>query len=1222
MSMAVNKWRQAALQAYPQGEETPAVVGFICARESKTKIDLVAALQKFCQTQGRHVYPVLFSSELPLQQQFDALKEAGTPPVMLISKLHAALANDKPKSIALVADYKDLIANTRVPELISLETSHFLADRYQMRKVIEDVCNSVTETLDRGSSRVSTSSRGSNASRAARPFAPGSLQIRTLDYKQASLPPFPHVVKPRDSCDHANMALAFDKPGLDSLMQRNRGHVLIEQFIPHDGVIFKVFVVGSHVRVARRTSLPNAEAADPESLEKLATYLKGKFVSAGNDGGVGTVLFDSAVLTKGLKQDTPKCITLEEQGLDVTLVTALADAFAYRLGMRLFGFDVLVGSTTGDYAVVDLNLFPGYKGWVHLHSDLEEYLLQNADSAMRMNNNRRESIPDIEQWLQDALQGLPRPSPRPELEAWCSAPPLPLIVGFLFAQKGATKRNLIGLDLENNRLQGRRMHPILFERSLPLQAQFDALAKVGASPSLFVGKLHSAVASEKKENVDFVQQYKNVMAATGVPQLISVDTSRDLADRYHMRKMIEDVCDSVTLVLDLEADFGTPSSRGRPFAPGSMQLNSVDYSSERLPPFPHVVKPRDSSNHANMAIAFDEIGLQSLLKQNRGDVLIEQFVPHDDVIYKVYVVDSSIKIAKRPSLPNACDGKDTNPLALEKLATYLKGTFAPSFPDKDGVGGIGTVLFDSCCLTKGLTKEVPECLEIQEQGLDIKLVSALVDAFAVRLGMRLFGFDVLVATNGDYAIVDVNLFPGYKGWAGVSNDLEDYLLRFVTDSVVKNDMRALNSEHHIKSICADFVKAKGHSFDVDSMQVGKCLSQSNPVYKVHYTSNKEPRGLVCRLYHRALHTHNDGNHFGPSAEFERSLHRKLAKRGLAQAHLHDIKADYFGRLQVVGRLEELISGRTLLEEIDKVSVSGPDIQSTFNKSDLPNICRSLGRKIAGLHVMWQDVPFQQSANKYFPTKQPCGLERFSNWRLCAAFGMSTSPDIATDPLWGAFATDSFHALTNSKTLSSLMSHIEHQLATGTTNEAYQMVFGHFDITPTNVLVTPTKDKASSNPWEAHLIDFEWAGPNIAVYDFAKFVLSTQMLIGIGKSGCVTLEVLRDHMLPHMIRSYLTDIRATLPAATLAQLPPLDQAVVDFNEATWHCTALVAAINCFSNLVHASANGQLAGSRIPHERAKWMSDGRFNWLAHASDHFALFDARVKYMESKGVTFGDV
>ena len=167
-----------------------------------------------------------------------------------MSKLHAALANDKPESVALVQEYKQLMASKRVHELIALETSHYLADRYQMRKVIEDVCQSVTRALDRESISSQTTRR--------RPFAPGSLQIRTADFECASLPPFPHVVKPRDSCDHANMAMAFDKPGLDSLMRRNK-EVLIEQFVPHDGVIFKVFVVGSHVRVARRTSLPNAD---------------------------------------------------------------------------------------------------------------------------------------------------------------------------------------------------------------------------------------------------------------------------------------------------------------------------------------------------------------------------------------------------------------------------------------------------------------------------------------------------------------------------------------------------------------------------------------------------------------------------------------------------------------------------------------------------------------------------------------------------------------------------------------------------------------------------------------------------------------------------------------------------------------------------------------------------------------------------------------------------
>ena len=57
----------------------------------------------------------------------------------------------------------------------------------------------------------------------------------------------------------------------------------------------------------------------------------------------------------------------------------------------------------------------------------------------------------------------------------------------------------------------------------------------------------------------------------------------------------------------------------------------------------------------------------------------------------------------------------------------------------------------------------------------------------------------------------------------------------------------------------------------------------------------------------------------------------------------------------------------------------------------------------------------------------------------------------------------------------------------------RIVFGHFDPTPANVMVMG----GGCEPTGAELVDFEWAGPNLAVYDFAKFLVrpfATRLLL--------------------------------------------------------------------------------------------------------------------------------
>ena len=100
----------------------------------------------------------------------------------------------------------------------------------------------------------------------------------------------------------------------------------------------------------------------------------------------------------------------------------------------------------------------------------------------------------------------------------------------------------------------------------------------------------------------------------------------------------------------------------------------------------------------------------------------------------------------------------------------------------------------------------------------------------------------------------------------------------------------------------------------------------------------------------------------------------------------------------------------------------------------------------------------------------------------------------------------------------------------------------------------------------------------------------------GGLGCVTEDSLRKRLLPDMVRGYLASPPSS-PAAPAASPsaaagggagipPPTDAAAADdaavaaFCARVWRCAPLVAALNVFSNILHAFAEGQLEGALVP------------------------------------------
>ncbi|KAJ1423072.1 Inositol-tetrakisphosphate 1-kinase [Sesbania bispinosa] len=178
------------------------------------------------------------------------------------------------------------------------------------------------------------------------PEADSNIRQGTLSDGQAweSLK-FPVIAKPLvadGSAKSHKMALVFSHGALNKL----KPPIVLQEFVNHGGVIFKVYVVGEHVRCVKRKSLPDV------SEEKAL-------------GVSEDLLSFSQVSNLANREDDDKYYQLMH--LDDTemppygFIVDIASGLRRAMKLNLFNFDVIRDSRYGNrYLIIDINYFPGY----------------------------------------------------------------------------------------------------------------------------------------------------------------------------------------------------------------------------------------------------------------------------------------------------------------------------------------------------------------------------------------------------------------------------------------------------------------------------------------------------------------------------------------------------------------------------------------------------------------------------------------------------------------------------------------------------------------------------------------------------------------------------------------------------------------------------------------------------------------------------------------------
>ncbi|KAI3902987.1 hypothetical protein MKW92_024214 [Papaver armeniacum] len=190
---------------------------------------------------------------------------------------------------------------------------------------------------------------------------------------------FPVIAKPLVADGSAlshKMSLVYNRDGLDKLDTP----VVLQEFVNHGGVIFKVYVVGDYVKCVKRKSLPDI------SEEELV----------GKDLEESCVMFSQ--ISNKTSQEGSGGMRIEDAVLPPdSLVTDIARGLGHAMGLHLFNFDVIRDFRIGNhYVVIDINYFPGYEKMPCYESVLTDFF---CDLSQRKQNSLSEGMKKEEESL-------------------------------------------------------------------------------------------------------------------------------------------------------------------------------------------------------------------------------------------------------------------------------------------------------------------------------------------------------------------------------------------------------------------------------------------------------------------------------------------------------------------------------------------------------------------------------------------------------------------------------------------------------------------------------------------------------------------------------------------------------------------------------------------------------------------------------------------------------
>ncbi|KAK4257066.1 hypothetical protein QN277_006705 [Acacia crassicarpa] len=158
---------------------------------------------------------------------------------------------------------------------------------------------------------------------------------------------FPLIAKPLEANggpNSHNLCLVFDQSGIKKLSIP----VVLQEFVNHGGVIFKIYVAGQHITCVKRKSLPDIPEEKQKTMTGKLPFSRVSSLAVRND-------------SHNEEDDTAQNNVEKAEMPPDSLIEGLAKSLKEAMGLNLFNVDLIRdASDPTRYLVIDVNYFPGY----------------------------------------------------------------------------------------------------------------------------------------------------------------------------------------------------------------------------------------------------------------------------------------------------------------------------------------------------------------------------------------------------------------------------------------------------------------------------------------------------------------------------------------------------------------------------------------------------------------------------------------------------------------------------------------------------------------------------------------------------------------------------------------------------------------------------------------------------------------------------------------------
>ncbi|XP_033843895.1 inositol-tetrakisphosphate 1-kinase [Periophthalmus magnuspinnatus] len=312
-------------------------------------------------------------------------------------------------------------------------------------------------------------------------------------------------------------------------------------------------------------------------------------------------------------------------------------------------------------------------------------------------------------------------------------------------------------------LRGRRVGYWLSEKKLK-KLNFQAFADLCRKRGIEVVQLDLSQPLEEQGPLDVIihkltdlileadqNDSQAMLLVQRVQDYIDAHPKTIVLDPLPAIRTLLDRCKSYQLVHRIESSMQDDRICSPPF----MVLNSecsadvLEQIRKQGLTFPFICKTRvaHGTNSHEMAIIFSEEDLKDV----KPPCVIQSFINHNAVLYKVFVVGDSHTVVERPSLKNFPSGPADRKAIFFNSHNVSKPESSSDLTSRDNVEGVS-------------------------QPPNNEVIRELCRSLRQALGVSLFGIDVIINNQtGQHAVIDINAFPGYEGVPEFFNDLLNHI---------------------------------------------------------------------------------------------------------------------------------------------------------------------------------------------------------------------------------------------------------------------------------------------------------------------------------------------------------------------------------------------------------------------------------------------------------------